>query len=635
MATQQIVNSNQSDVESLVNRWVVDYYLSLALELFEKRQYADFCDIRDVLAQVLLRPFEATDVMQTKIRVLEFLSRIYEGESLESSFESDHSVSPLESALVVLESINQQCSIPQQDFKNVCTSLTEMMVAILIKNNEFDRAKILLRKHFPKPNVGKKAIFMDLISQRTKRHQVIEQIDFQQFKEDMLAFCQRLCPFTVPFLHKAAKRLIESFPEGDDKAGGPDEQNNPDLSTASQIHIIHCVPRISIIQRTRLEAVFKALAAGSVVRTFVELEDEVEKDLSLHHSAAPLNGADRDSEQNGLFQRGSGSPMEASPADQPPQTDAVPETQAESRSNVPAEPGKRPLYSMARLVVELDSQESSQCTTAPQAEPDVRTENPPESPADHNKRRLQNPVTDIKVATPIRKLPRRTSTYRSSRASTSRGETSADSEEDPPAPVAEAETSVEKQHNTSLGLDSPKSKQLSVDSEEDLQEVPVPCRTPVKKPSKQLARSSSSSPGHVSDDCVIDSSVDSSPNLFSPKRAPGTSSTPQEGSAQGKGPSHSKWKDMFNNAKEGKDTWSDEESYFPSKKSKGSHESTLSNSGHKKMKWTESETQRLKEGVKKFGEGNWSKIKAYYSFDGRTNINLKDRWRTMKKLKMV
>lgn len=634
MATQQIVNSNQSEVESLVNRWVVDYYLSLALELLEKRQFADFCDIRDVLAQVLLRPFEATDVMQTKIRVLEFLSRIYEGESLESSFESDHSVSPLESALVVLESINQQCSIPQQDFKNVCTSLKEMMVAILIKNNEFDRAKMLLRKHFPKPNVGKKAIFMDLISQRTKRHQVIEQIDFQQFKEDMLAFSQRLCPFTVPFLHKAAKRLIERLPEGDDKAGGPDEQNNPDLSTAPQIHIIHCVPsKISIIQRTRLEAVFKALAAGSVERTFVELEEEVEKDLSLHHSAAPLNDANRDSEQDGLFQRDSGSPMEASPADQPPQTDAVPETQAESRSNVPAEPGKRALYSVARLVVELDSQESSQCTTASQAEPDVRTENPPESPADHNKRRLQNPVTDIKVATPIRNLPRRTSTYRSSRASTSRGETSADSEEDPPVLVAEAETSVEKQHNTSLGSDSPESKQLS-DSEEDPQEVPVTCRTPVKKRPKQLASSSSSSnPGHVSDDCVIDSSGDSSPNLFSPKQAPGTSSTPQEDSARGKGPSHSKWKVMYNNAKEGKDTWSDEESYFPSKKR--SHESTLSNSGHKKMKWTESETQRLKEGVKKFGEGNWSKIKAYYSFDGRSNINLKDRWRTMKKLKMV
>lgn len=53
------------------------------------------------------------------------------------------------------------------------------------------------------------------------------------------------------------------------------------------------------------------------------------------------------------------------------------------------------------------------------------------------------------------------------------------------------------------------------------------------------------------------------------------------------------------------------------------------------QKWTDSETQRLVEGVQKFGEGNWCKIKAYYKFKDRTNINLKDRWRTMKKLKMV
>lgn len=74
--------------------------------------------------------------------------------------------------------------------------------------------------------------------------------------------------------------------------------------------------------------------------------------------------------------------------------------------------------------------------------------------------------------------------------------------------------------------------------------------------------------------------------------------------------------------------------YFTSKK-RSLDMSTISNSGQRKRKWTESETQKLKDGVKKFGEGNWSKIKAYYKFKDRTNVNLKDRWRTMKKSKIV
>lgn len=42
---------------------------------------------------------------------------------------------------------------------------------------------------------------MGLIRQKSKRHEVIEQIGFQQFKEEMSAFCQKFCPFNVPFLH--------------------------------------------------------------------------------------------------------------------------------------------------------------------------------------------------------------------------------------------------------------------------------------------------------------------------------------------------------------------------------------------------------------------------------------------------
>ncbi|XP_067449639.1 telomeric repeat binding factor a isoform X2 [Thunnus thynnus] len=601
MAAKETINSHQTDVESIVNRWLVDYYVFLSTEFFKNEQYSDFCGIRDVLESVLVRPLESTDSMQTKIRVLQLLSRINEGERLDVSFESDESITPLESALMLLENMSQEyvpsSNIPQQDFENVCTSTKEMIVGIFIKNNRYDKAKEVLNKHFPKPMVGKKAIFMGLISQKSKTHDVIDQMDFRRFKEEIYAFCQRLCPFTVPFLHKAAKQLIDKRrTEEDNEAPEPDERDEPRPSSGPQINTVQLVTcKHIIIQRSRLEAVYKALAAGLDERTFAQLEEEVESEeqvktkKELPHRISPTT---RNSEQDGLFQRNSGSPMEGSPADQQPQTDAVPPTRAESLSKSPVTLRNKRPYTVARLVVEPDSQGSSQCTTSQELEAEVTTEEPVQILDICNKKDLQSPVTDSEVTISPQKRPRQ-ATNTCSRTTWS--------------------------------------KQLSSDSEEDEQHH---FKTPQRKRRIKLASDSpSKEPGNTDEIYITDSSLDSSPNQIPNRPVPRTSSTPQKDPVQDPGPSSSKWKQLFKNAKESKDTWNEEELLF--RKSSGSlNESSMSNSSQRK-KWTESETQRLKDGVRKFGEGAWSKIRSHYSFTGRTNVNLKDRWRTMKRLNMV
>ncbi|XP_029464169.1 telomeric repeat-binding factor 2 isoform X2 [Rhinatrema bivittatum] len=103
---------------------------------------------------------------------------------------------------------------------------------------------------------------------------------------------------------------------------------------------------------------------------------------------------------------------------------------------------------------------------------------------------------------------------------------------------------------------------------------------------------------------------------------------------RGEGSSLNKWNSTDRLEEEGQDTWSDEDDLFSYNNGDGDRagqRGTVSSHHAKKQMWTVQESEWIKTGVQRFGEGNWSAILRNYAFVNRTAVMIKDRWRTMKK----
>ncbi|KAM9302577.1 telomeric repeat-binding factor 1 [Morus bassanus] len=55
--------------------------------------------------------------------------------------------------------------------------------------------------------------------------------------------------------------------------------------------------------------------------------------------------------------------------------------------------------------------------------------------------------------------------------------------------------------------------------------------------------------------------------------------------------------------------------------------------GRRRQRWTCKEDLELKSGIREFGVGNWAKILVHGDFNNRTSVMLKDRWRTLCRIK--
>ncbi|XP_025933191.1 telomeric repeat-binding factor 2 isoform X2 [Apteryx mantelli] len=475
--------------EETVNRCVLQFYFHQAVAAYRAGRNRDFRQLRDVMQALLVRPLEKEPVVAQLLRIMQFLSRIEEGENLDCTFDKESDLTPLESAIGILELIQKEFSVSEKKMESVQKMVKEAAVIICIKNREFDKASKIIRRHMGKDPSSQKmrTELLSVIREKNSAHPAITGFSYKSFQHSVFQFVETYVDDSEPLLVTMVKKTLNSECAEEPKcpAAAPEPANGVrDLAAA-------------------LEPAESAKDPAGAPKPA-----EGARDL-----AAALEPAERAEDQAGAPEliEAAANILEESPE---PMEISVPPAAAPGPTEVSSKNSER---TKRRKEVENQDSEISE---------------PPEIP--HKGKRLLT----------ISKLVMEQDSQCSELSE------SPDSSQEPVVSSA-SRPSVQKSHDQPVSTKNPK-------------------------------------------------------------------------------PTKARWNSSF--AEEEKDVWSEEDELFSDAASfeTNSHNSTVF--GSKKQKWTIQESEWIKEGVKKFGEGRWKSICQKYPFRNRTSVMIKDRWRTMKKL---
>uniref|UniRef100_I3MJZ5 Telomeric repeat-binding factor 2 n=1 Tax=Ictidomys tridecemlineatus TaxID=43179 RepID=I3MJZ5_ICTTR len=256
--------AGEARLEEAVNRWVLKFYFHEALRAFRGSRYGDFRQIRDIMQALLVRPLGKEHTVSRLLRVMQCLSRIEEGENLDCSFDMEAELTPLESAINVLEMIKTEFTLTEAMIESSRKLVKEAAVIICIKNKEFEKASKILKKHMSKDPTTQKLRndLLNIIREKNLAHPVIQNFSYETFQQKMLRFLESHLDDTEPYLLTMAKKALksESAASGttkEDKQPAPEPVEKPLREPARQLR--NTPTTFGIMT---LKAAFKALSGA-------------------------------------------------------------------------------------------------------------------------------------------------------------------------------------------------------------------------------------------------------------------------------------------------------------------------------------------------------------------------------------
>ncbi|XP_065496984.1 telomeric repeat-binding factor 2 isoform X1 [Caloenas nicobarica] len=553
--------------EDAVNGHVLHFYFYQAMAAYRSGRNRDFRQLRDVMQALLVRPLEKEPVVVQMLRIMQLLSRIEEGENLDCTFERELELTPLESAIGVLELFQREFSVAEKTMEAVQKMVKEAAVIVCIKNGEFEKALKIVKRHMGKEpkSQRKQNELLAVIREKDVTHPIIKNFSYKNFQQSVFQFLKSYMDDSEPLLLTIMKKTLNSEHAEGSKCSSatPGSANKPKDQAAT------------------LQPSGRAKGSAGAAEP---AETAAEPD----GAPSPAGGTDDPT---------------AAPEPMEGDDDSAAAPKATEGDNDPA---ATPEHITAAVNVLEDASEPMEIPKEPAA---TAPELPGVSFKDSD-RQPPGAVTTYGMSV-LREAFKILSDSQDSDALFTK--------------LDETDFSFPKQLSPSVSHRTKRRK------EEEYQDYDISDPPKISHKGKRLLTISKLVMEQDSLCSESSESPDSSQEpVVSSASRPVQKLLDQPVSSRSAKSFHGRWNSSYGN--EEKDSWTEEDELFSDA---ASHETNSLNAtvfGSKKQKWTIQESEWIKDGVKKFGEGRWKAICEKYPFQNRTSVMIKDRWRTMKKL---
>ncbi|XP_064016257.1 telomeric repeat-binding factor 2 isoform X3 [Pogoniulus pusillus] len=521
------------------------------------------------------------------LRMMQLLSRIEEGENLDCTFDKESELTPLESAIGVLELIQSEFSVAEKTMETIEKMVKEAAVIVCIKNRQFEKASKIVKSHIGKEpkTQKKKAEFLGIIREKNLTHPVVKNFSFRDFQQAVFHHLESYIGDSEPALltvikkwnseHHEEEKCSSEPPESANKPKDKDPDGAPESAETPKDQDPDGAPESA--ETPKDQDPDGASESTETAEDQVEALGPAKRACSLEALPGPVEGA-QDSA-------------------------AAPEAM-----DVAMDPAATP----ERIVAVVNTLEDA---SAPMEIPSKPVSAAPELPAvsPGDLERLPSGAITTFGISALREAFKILSNLPDSDALFTK--------------LDETDFPFLKQLSPSV------SHRTKRQQEEENQDPEISDPPKIAHKSKRLLTLSKMVTERDIQCGELSSSPDSSQEpVVSSASRPVQKLHDQPVPTQSTKLFQGRWNSSC--GEEEKDSWSEEDELFSDAASFTSdHNSTVF--GSRKQRWTVQESQWIKEGVKKFGEGRWKAICQKYPFQNRTAVMIKDRWRTMKKLGML